>query len=150
MLDKKAVLIKLTIKTICSTKKLFWIVIKITFLIINSNNQELFHHIHCKEVRYWLTTVFWYNACNHHTRTCQHRCHFFDWFKNSVHQFCLWLFNYCIFFINGKGQLKINKYVKIIRKSSNYNFKLAEAFIYSDHYQYRMWIQNQLSGLSNK
>ena len=34
----------------CLTKKLSWIVIKITiYFIININNQELIHHIHCFE-----------------------------------------------------------------------------------------------------
>ena len=49
MLDKKAVLTREKIKKICLTKKLFRVVIKITVFIINSNNQEQVHHIHCFE-----------------------------------------------------------------------------------------------------
>ena len=50
MLDKKAVLIRLKIKTICLTKKLILNSYKITvFLLINSGNEELIHHINCFE-----------------------------------------------------------------------------------------------------
>ena len=50
---KKVTVIRLKIKTICLAKKLFWIVIKVTVLIINFNNQELIHRIDC----------FWYIIC---------------------------------------------------------------------------------------
>ena len=54
MLDKKAVLIRLEIKTICLTKKIFRIVIKITvFFLINSGNQESIDHIHCFGHIFW-------------------------------------------------------------------------------------------------
>ena len=54
MLDKKAVLIRLEIKTICLTKNFFRIVIKITvFFLINSGNQESIDHIHCFGHIFW-------------------------------------------------------------------------------------------------
>ena len=54
MLDKKAVLIRLEIKTICLTKKFFRIVIKITvFFLFNSGNQESIDHIHCFGHIFW-------------------------------------------------------------------------------------------------
>ena len=45
MLDKRTVPIKLKIKTISLTKKLLWK--DNCFFIINSDNKELIHHIHC-------------------------------------------------------------------------------------------------------
>ena len=47
MLDKKSVLTRKIIKIISFTKKDFLIVIKLTFFLINSGNQELIHHIQC-------------------------------------------------------------------------------------------------------
>ena len=48
ILDKKAVLIRLKIKLICLREKAFSNSYKDSCLfIINSNNQELIHHIHC-------------------------------------------------------------------------------------------------------
>ena len=44
--DKKAVLTRGKIKRNMLGKKAFLIVIMITVFIINSNNQELIHHIH--------------------------------------------------------------------------------------------------------
>ena len=46
-LTRKAVLAGDKIKTTCLTEKLFLNVIKITVSLINSDNQELIHHIHC-------------------------------------------------------------------------------------------------------
>ena len=64
MFYKKSVLIRLKIKTICLTKEIFEMIIKITVFLINSNDQELIHHIHC----------FWYTFC-HHNKTIK-----FGWF----------------------------------------------------------------------
>ena len=58
MLEKKAALAREKAKTICLTKRICWIVIKIwvfylyfyyVFFIINYNKQELIYHIHCFE-----------------------------------------------------------------------------------------------------
>ena len=58
MLEKKAALAREKVKTICLTKRICWIVMKIWFLlfvfllcffIINYNKQELIYHIHCFE-----------------------------------------------------------------------------------------------------
>ena len=45
-LTKKAILIRLKIKTICLTRNLFWIVIKITVFIINSA-KSITNSVHC-------------------------------------------------------------------------------------------------------
>ena len=49
MLEKKAILTREIIKTICLTKKLFLNSYQDNsfFFIINSNNIEIIHHIHC-------------------------------------------------------------------------------------------------------
>ena len=65
MFYKKSVMIRLKIKAICLKKKFFEIIIKITVFLINSNDQELIHHIHC----------FWYTFC-HHNKTIK-----FGWFQ---------------------------------------------------------------------
>ena len=47
MLDKKAVLTREKINTLCLTKKNFSEELLRQLFLINSNNQELLHHIHC-------------------------------------------------------------------------------------------------------